>query len=424
MKMEGPYPGSTYDPKKCPFWPATFRANGYQTAQIGKWHTGTDTGFGRDWDFQMVWNRPRHTKNAGSYYGSQLIEKNGGPAEKRPGYSTDNYTQWAVDYLKGSGRVEGQPWYLWLCYGAVHGPFTPADRHLNAYEDVSIPVPADIFPPRPGKPDYLQQIKSWYSDNGVPRLAGRPNTDGRMRPRRGIHGSDLNSWVRQYHQGVKALDEAVGRLVETLKKTGQFENTLIVFTSDQGYAWGQHGLRSKVAPYDAAVRCPLIFSMPSRLPQGEVVNAPAGGVDLVPTFFDFAGISLPWPMHGNSLRPMLQDSTAKRPKPLLTVHTGRRYGSDTDRIPVKMSELARVAGVPWYAALHDGRYKYVRTFVENEIEELYDLCNDPDELSNLALQPIHGERIKQMRRETVRQLRESDAGFVDALPAVRHPVGG
>ncbi|MCP4816256.1 MAG: sulfatase-like hydrolase/transferase, partial [Planctomycetaceae bacterium] len=59
MRMEGPYPGSTYDPKKCPFWPSVFRRHGYQTAQIGKWHTGTDTGYGRDWDYQVVWNRPR-----------------------------------------------------------------------------------------------------------------------------------------------------------------------------------------------------------------------------------------------------------------------------------------------------------------------------------------------------------------------------
>lgn len=66
MRMEGEYPGSAYEPEKCPFWPSVFRKNGYVTAQIGKWHTGTDTGFGRDWDYQVVWNRPRHTKNSGA----------------------------------------------------------------------------------------------------------------------------------------------------------------------------------------------------------------------------------------------------------------------------------------------------------------------------------------------------------------------
>ena len=97
-----------------------------QTAQIGKWHTGTDTGFGRDWDYQIVWNRPRHTSNAGNYYKDQLTEFNGGEARMVKGYTTDNYTKWAVDYLNGKGRDSEKPWYLWLCYGAVHELLTPA----------------------------------------------------------------------------------------------------------------------------------------------------------------------------------------------------------------------------------------------------------------------------------------------------------
>ena len=103
MRMAGPYPGSTYDPKQCPFWPALFRKNGYQTAHIGKWHTGTDAGFGRDWDYQIVWNRPKHPDNAGAYYEKQLLAFNG--EEKwQDGYPADNYTKWAVDYVKGANR--------------------------------------------------------------------------------------------------------------------------------------------------------------------------------------------------------------------------------------------------------------------------------------------------------------------------------
>ena len=92
LKMEGEYPGSTYDPKQCPFWPSVFRKNGYTTAQIGKWHTGTDTGFGRDWDYQVVWNRPRPSSRPGNYYKEQGIEENGKPVRLVQGYSTDNYT--------------------------------------------------------------------------------------------------------------------------------------------------------------------------------------------------------------------------------------------------------------------------------------------------------------------------------------------
>ena len=77
MQMKGKYPGSVYDSSKSPFWPAVFRKNGYQTAQVGKWHTGTDNGYGRDWDFQKVWNRPAFPENSGNYFKEQLIQTNG-----------------------------------------------------------------------------------------------------------------------------------------------------------------------------------------------------------------------------------------------------------------------------------------------------------------------------------------------------------
>jgi arylsulfatase A-like enzyme len=101
--MEGKYPGSTYDPKQCPFWPAELRKQGYHTAQIGKWHTGTDTGFGRDWDTQIVWNRPKYPDNAGAYYEKQRLVFDG--VEKSvEGYPADNYTKWAVDRVhQGDG---------------------------------------------------------------------------------------------------------------------------------------------------------------------------------------------------------------------------------------------------------------------------------------------------------------------------------
>ena len=105
-----------------------------------------------------------------------------------------------------------------------------------------------------------------------------------------------------------ALDEGIGQLMAALKETGQLENTLVVFTSDQGFAWGQHGFMHKLAPYDANIRSPFIVSMPGTLPQGAVCKTPVGGADLVPTFFRFAGIELPWEMHGHDLTPLLQAS--------------------------------------------------------------------------------------------------------------------
>ena len=100
MRMEGEYPGSVYDPEKCPFWPRVLRKHGYTTAQIGKWHTGIDSGYGRDWDHQMVWSRPKYPQNAGNYFDDQIIEVDG--VKKRiSGYTTDWYTDRAIDFIEG-----------------------------------------------------------------------------------------------------------------------------------------------------------------------------------------------------------------------------------------------------------------------------------------------------------------------------------
>ena len=182
MRMDGEYPGSTYDPKQCRFWPSVFREYGYHTAQIGKWHTGTDTGFSRDWDHQIVWNRPKHPNNAGNYYEKQLVAFNG---EERTveGYSTDNYTKWASEYIRGAHRPKDKPWYLWLCYGAVHGPSIPAKRHLGLYKDAKVPVPADIFPPRLGKPKYLDETQAWSKGPGGEPVMGTNGGAKRIEPR-------------------------------------------------------------------------------------------------------------------------------------------------------------------------------------------------------------------------------------------------
>jgi len=418
MTMSGTYPGSSYDPKQCPFWPSVFRRHGYTTAQIGKWHTGVDTGAGRDWDWQMVWNRPRYPDNAGHYYHDQLIEVNGGPPQAVKGYSTDNYTNWAEDFIRGDHRDAAKPWYLWLCYGAVHGPFEPAKRHVMMHPDALAPTPADIYPPRVGKPAYMQAINDWEpGPGGEPFMRGGQFAQLTVEGR-GLHGNRLTDWVRQYQQCVLAIDEGVGRLLNALEETKQLDNTLIVFTSDQGFAWGQHGFKTKLAPYDATIRSPFIVSMPGTLPEGVVCEHAVSGTDLVPTFFSFAGIDLPWAMHGHDLTPILKNPQAAWPHPCLTVFTGNLYGSDTSRIP-EDRELHIYHGVAWWVSLKQDRFKYIRTLVENEIEELYDLKADPEELTNLALAPAHRATLEKFRTATVQELRRTNWKLADNLPAVR-----
>lgn len=408
MRMEGKYPGSTYDPKQCPFWPAQFRAKGYQTAHIGKWHTGIDAGFGRDWDYQVVWNRPKHPDNAGAYYTKQLLAFNG---EERwqEGYPTDNYTRWAADYIK---RSKDKPWFLWLCYPSVHGPAKPAARHLGRYQDAAVMEPADLFGPRPGKPDYLKLTQAWTRDKNERAVAGKSGE--KVGDEAGEKATAYADWVRQVNECVPAIDESVGTLVAALKESGQLDRTLIVYTADQGYAMGEHGLRSKLAPYDASYRAPLIVAGPG-VAMGKVCPQSANAPDLVATFFATANLPVPASVQGRDLTPLLKNPAAAWPHVCLYEHTGHDFGDDVAKVLRTDPKAASYNQVPWYTAVVVDGWKYIRYLRPGEPEELYDLRADPEELTNLAGRAHHAERLKQLRVALTDELKRIDAP-VELLP--------
>ncbi len=402
MRMEGAYPGSVYDPRQCRFWPAVFRQHGYQTAQIGKWHTGVDTGWNRDWDHQIVWNRPKNPENAGSYYGPQVTEFNG-QERMVEGYSTDNYTRWACEYIRGEHRDANKPWYLWLCYGAIHGPTTPAPRHKGANAKLEQMPPESMFGPRQGKPGYLEKIQAWTkSEDGEPVMI------------RG--GKTHNAWLRQVNECMRSVDEGVGQVMQALKESGQLENTLVIYTSDQGFANGEHGLRQKVAPYEASYRSPLIVSMPGKFPQGKYCRHAVNAPDVIVTFFSQAGIELPWKMHGRDLSPLLLNPASSDWKhATLFMHTGQDYGSNAVKAIVEQQKAVH-AGVPYYAAVRQGKYKYVRYLAGDEPEELYDIEADPEELTNLGNDPRLRATLDALRQSLADELRHADAEFAAARP--------
>jgi arylsulfatase A-like enzyme len=406
MRMEGPYPGSTYDPKQCPFWLADFRKNGYHTAHLGKWHTGTDAGFGRDWDYQIVWNRPKHPENAGAYYEKQLLAFNG--EEKwQDGYPTDNYTKWACEYIKGANRDKAKPWFLWLCYGSVHGPSKPAARHLGSYKEAKVPEPADILGPRPGKPDYLNNTQAWLKAKDGRLLAGKSGE--KVGDEAGGKGTAYADWVRQVNECVPAIDEGVGELLAALKASGQLDNTLIVYSADQGYAMGEHGLRMKIAPYDASYRSPLIVSLPGAVAVGKACPQTPNAPDLIRTFFAVAGIKAPDTLHGRDLTPLFKDPSAAWPHPCLYEHTGHDYGDSVAKVLNENPKEAIYQKVPWYTAVVQDRWKYIRYLQPGVPEELYDLATDPEELTNLFGQAKHAERLGRLREALAAELKRTAA---------------
>ena len=390
------YPMATYDPEVLRFFPSIFRKNGYYTACIGKWHLGDDVGHGRDWDYSVIWDRG--AGNAGAYYQGTLVRTNGGDRKPLGGYSTDRYTELAVDYINGK-KNDDKPWYLWLCYGGVHSPYTPAARHANSYGDAPVSaIPVDIFGPRPTKPDHLKDLTRWEKDqNGQPK--------------------GYDSSVKKYHKAVKSLDDGVGALVRTLEESGQLENTVVIFTSDQGFAWGQHGSKEKWLPYDSNICAPLIFSAPGRIRSGTLCREPVNGVDIVSTIHSIAGIEPEWKMHGRDLSKLLRKPGETLDEPMLMINTTHKYGeSITENLESQTYNAFERRGLYAWMMMRDGKYKYIRHFKDNVIEELYDLDEDPDELSNLAVNSSYNSRLIELRRKTVEEFRKKDGSFVAHLP--------
>ena len=239
--------------KETVYWPDEFRRQGYVTGMIGKWHWNVPR-HGTTWDWSAIWEH-HLPGNMTNYYWDQSLRMHGDtllPLEK---YSTDAYTDLTIDFIKERSQNKDQPWYFWLCYGAVHGPYTPADRHIGSYATApEMEYPKDIFGPRPDKPDHVVYLETNKKDS----VTGKPMYRKRT----------LDSFVKQYNEAVTAIDEGVGRIMKVLQETGQSEQTIVIFTSDQGYAWGHHGYNLKVAPYDANLLAPLIFVQPGKIPAG------------------------------------------------------------------------------------------------------------------------------------------------------------
>jgi len=250
--------------------------------------------------------------------------------------------------------------------------------------------------------------------------------------------SGFDARVKKYNRAVAAIDEGVARLVKALKASGQFDNTLIVFTSDQGFAWGQHGFQTKWAPYDANLCAPLIFHWPGVIPVGTVCKSPVSGIDIVRTFHTVAGIKPAWKMHGRDFSSLwttpeglarisgkADTATASRPDgrpawdstPMILTNSKWLYGEDyTAALADKNWKDMRFAGSRDWIMMRKGPYKYIRYTVPDCIEELYNIEDDPEELDNLAVQKKHRKQLLQLRKDAERLLLDYDADFLEFLP--------
>ena len=348
-------------------WPRQLREQGYETAFIGKWHMGLDDsrrpGFDRWLSF----------KGQGIYIDG--VVNDDGLQRQIDGYMTDYLNEQAVAFVR---KPHKKPFAMVVSHKAVHIPYLPATRHDALYADYEFtPTPApkeDIA----GKPIFTRP---------VPRV-GRFDLEGvapePAEPRRG-RGRDAASVVRDQLRCLASVDEGVGQLFAALQETGQLDRTVIVYTSDNGYLMGEHGvIDQKRWAYEPSIRVPLLVRYPPLIAAGTVREQLVLNIDLAPTLLELGRAKSVVPLHGQSFVPLLRDGRAPGRSSFLAEYFVEKVGP-------------RVAT---WQAIRTSRWKYIRYVDEGQkFDELYDLQSDPGEIRNAIGDAAAAEQLGALRRE-------------------------
>ena len=369
---------------------------GYQTAIVGKWHLkSTPTGFDH---FEVL-------KGQGQYYNPMLITN--GRNVKHVGYTTDVITDQALKWLKQ--RDGNKPFFLMTQHKAPHGRWEPALRHLKTFDGIKIPEPPTLFDDYSGRSSAPAGHKMGIADHmGPHRLMFRYSSkftpeqlkvfDGHFRPRNeafekaNLTGRERTHWhyqryIRNYLRCVKAVDENVGRMLAYLDETDLNKNTVVIYSSDQGFWLGEHGWFDKRWMYEESLHTPLLVRWSGQVKPGSVNASLVSNLDFAQTFLDIAGADQPQDMQGSSLLPLLRGKT---PTDWRKTHYYHYYEAGGH-------------GVPLHYGVTDGRSKLIR-FPDEKLDawEFFDLKKDPQEMNSLYSDTKYAKTIAGMKRELVR----------------------
>lgn len=363
-----------------------FRRAGYACFGTGKWHNGRG-GYARSFTcgdeiffggMEDHWNVPAHRFDPTGRYDRRCPWVPDAFASNRVAYrdcdhvtagrhSTDLFAGAAADWM--SARDSRQPFFLYVALMAPHDPRTMPESFLRRYDPAAIPLPPNFAPEHP-------------IDTGALRIRDELLAAFPRQP------EEIRRHIAEYYAMISHLDDAFGRLVGVLRDTGQLEDTLVVFSGDNGLALGQHGLMGKQNLYDHSVRVPLVFSGPG-IPAGARTAAPVYLLDLFPTLCELAGVPQPPSVEGRSLAPCFADPAARPRDALYLAYEASIRGVRTERH--KLIEYACGS------------------------TQLFDLRDDPHEMRNLAAAPEAAGLLAQLRRR-LRELRDT---WDDAA----HPAG-
>lgn len=403
-------------------FPKLLQQAGYQTAVIGKWHLISEPqGFDH-------WSILHGQHEQGDYYNPEFNEM--GKIITEQGYVTDIVTDKAIRFLEQ--RDKSKPFCMMYHQKAPHRNWMPAPRHLGIFNHTVFPEPAGLYDDYEGRGRAAREqdmsiehtlrddwdLKLLTRDEMLKDTTNRLYSVYRRMPeavqdkwdsvyaqriaeyRKGdLHGKTLIHWkyqqyMRDYLATVLAVDENIGRLINYLKESGELDNTLIVYTSDQGFFLGEHGWFDKRFMYEECQRMPLIIRFPKSIRKGSRTDALSMNVDFAPTFLDYAGAPIPSDMQGKSLRPILErgGSTPKDWREAVYYH---------------YYEYPAEHSVKRHYGIRTRQYKLIHFYHDIDEWEMYDLQKDPHEMNSVFNNPGYAEvqtELMQLLQKTREEL--------------------
>lgn len=377
-------------------YPKLLQAAGYQTAIYGKWHLGRGpkhcpVGFD-DWAV---------LPGQGRYHNPEFTFKgaDGGETRTVPGYVTDLITDMSLDWLEA--RDTEKPFCLMVHHKAPHRPWYPDEKHAHLYLNENIPEPDTLFD------DYANRASAAAAaemrvGSHMTRIDLKCEVPSEM-PEKELRRWAYQRYIKDYLRVIASVDDNVGRVLDYLDAEGLAENTLVIYTSDQGFFLGDHGWYDKRFMYEESLRMPFIIRYPAEVRAGSICRNIALNVDFAPLFLDLAGVSIPDDMQGSSLRPLLQEKT---PADWRQAMYYRYWMHKTDH------------NVYAHYGIRTHRYKLIYYYadalnqdgaIDETYEpewELFDLQQDPCELNSLYHNPAYAGTVKELKDELHRLQKE------------------
>jgi arylsulfatase A-like enzyme len=364
-------------PDDIPTFVQLLQRAGYYTGIVGKWHLRSmPAGF----DHVVIF------PGQGGYQDPDMIAN--GVRVRMRGHADDVVGDQALMYL--GTRPQDRPFCLLYQFKSPHRDWRPAERFRNAFKDVAIPVPRTFEDKLEGRPEAVRKAEMAIAEMPDFRDQVDPALPPRERGRR-----NLEILVRNYYSVLLSVDENVGRVLDFMDKNGLTENTVVIYTSDNGFFLGEHGLYDKRLMYEPSIRVPMLMRYPAGIKGGTVESRMVLNVDVGPTLLELAGVPVPAYMQGKSWVSLF----AAQPP------------SWRDAFMYEFYEYPAVHCVRKHRGVRTDRWKLIHYWEQPQEWELYDLRNDPDELRNLAADPKYAGELSTLKTrlaELRRELRDFD----------------